>query len=78
MPRILNLGIRWSLMVSFTLQPLCPQLCKPRHVLDKSLSGPRRESGIIGEEKIFPQLGLEPPSPYYPAGSLSMQLPLLS
>jgi hypothetical protein len=57
-PRILDLGTRWRLVVSFTPRPLCLP-GKERHCMGGWVS-PR--SGRGGEEKYFQTLrGLEPP-----------------
>jgi hypothetical protein len=51
-PRILDLGIRWKWVVSFTPRPLYPRSKSPRHPLDLRLGGPPSRSGRGGEEKI--------------------------
>jgi hypothetical protein len=50
-PSILDLGIRWRLIVSFTLQPLYPQGKSPWYPLGRRLGGPQSRSGGGGEEK---------------------------
>jgi hypothetical protein len=59
--RILNLGTRWSWVVSFTPRPLHPQEKRPLYPLERSFGGPQSRPGRGGEEKKSqPQLGLEP------------------
>jgi hypothetical protein len=61
-PRILNVGTRWSWVVSFTPRPLYPQGKIPWYPVDRRLGGPQNRSGRGGEEKNCQTLpGLEPP-----------------
>jgi hypothetical protein len=55
-PRILDLGTRWELVVSFTSRPLYPQEKSPWYTLNRRLGGPQNRSGHGGGEKI--------PNPY--------------
>jgi hypothetical protein len=50
-PRILDLGIRWRWVVTFTPRSLYPQGKCPRYPLDRSLDGPQSRYGHGGEEK---------------------------
>jgi hypothetical protein len=50
-PRILDLGIRWTWVVSFTPRPFYPQGKSPEYPLDRRLGGPQSRSGHGGEEK---------------------------
>jgi hypothetical protein len=60
-PRILDLGPRWSLVVSFTPRTLYPHGKSPWYPLDRRLGGPQSRSGRGGEEKnSYPLPGLEP------------------
>jgi hypothetical protein len=59
-PRILDLGIRWRWVVSFTPRPLYPQR-KRWYPLDRRLSGTLRRLGRGGEKNSEPLPGLEPP-----------------
>jgi hypothetical protein len=52
-PRILNLGTRWSWVISFTPQPLYPRGKRPRHKLIRRPGGLQNRSGRGGEEKNF-------------------------
>jgi hypothetical protein len=45
-PRILNLGIWWRLVVSFTSQPLYSREKSSRYTLDRRAGGSQRRSGI--------------------------------
>jgi hypothetical protein len=57
-PRILDLGTRWRLVVSFTPRPIYPQ----GNPLDRRLSGSQSWFWRGGEYKISQSLpGLEPP-----------------
>jgi hypothetical protein len=53
-PSILDLGTRWSWVVSFTPRPLYLQGKSPRYPLDRRLGGTQSRSGRGGEEKKFP------------------------
>jgi len=57
-PCILNLGIRWGWVVSFTPRPLYPQGNSPWYTLDRSLGRPQSRSWRGGEEKQIPSLPL--------------------
>jgi hypothetical protein len=50
-PRILDLGIRWSWVVSFTPRPLYSQGKSPWYPLDRRLGGSQSRSGRGGDEK---------------------------
>jgi hypothetical protein len=50
-PRILELGIRWRGVVSFTPRQLYPQENSPWYALDRRLGGTQGLSGCGGEEK---------------------------
>jgi hypothetical protein len=50
--RILDLGTRWSWVVSFTLRPPYPQGKSSSYPLDRRLGGPQSLSGRGGEEEI--------------------------
>jgi hypothetical protein len=61
-PRILDLGIGWRWVVSFTPLPLYPQGKSPWYPLDRRLGEPQKLSGRGGIEKNSQLLsGLEPP-----------------
>jgi hypothetical protein len=61
-PRIIDLGIRWRRMVSFTRRPRYPQEKSPWNLLDRRLGGPRSQSGHGGEEENTQHMpGLEAP-----------------
>jgi hypothetical protein len=61
-PRILNLGTRWSRVVSFTLRLLYHQGKSPWYPLHRSLREPQTRSGRSGEERNSQTLpGLETP-----------------
>jgi hypothetical protein len=61
-PHILDVGIRWRWVVSFTLRPLYPQRKSPWYPLGRRLGGPKCRSGRGGEEKNSqPLAGFEPP-----------------
>jgi hypothetical protein len=49
-PRILDLGIRWRWVVSFTHRPLYPQGKSRWYPLDRRLGGPQSRSGCGGEQ----------------------------
>jgi len=49
--RILNLGTRWRLVVSFTLWPLNRRARSRRYTLCRSLCRPQSRSGCDGKEK---------------------------
>jgi hypothetical protein len=49
--RILDLGTRWRLVVSFTSRPLYTKGKSTRYPLDRRLGGPQSRSGRGGEEK---------------------------
>jgi hypothetical protein len=51
-PRILDLGSRWTPVVSFTPRPLYPQGKTAPYPLDRRLGGPQSRSGHGEEEKI--------------------------
>jgi hypothetical protein len=51
-PLILDLGIRWRCVVSFTPRSLYPQGKSPWYPLDRRLGGPQSRSGDCDEEKI--------------------------
>jgi hypothetical protein len=60
-PRILDLGVRWGWVVSFTPRQIYPQEKKLRYPLDRRLCGSQSRSGRGGEEKIsHPLPGIEP------------------
>jgi hypothetical protein len=48
---ILDLDIRWSWVVGFTLRPLYSQVKRLSYPLDRRLGGPQSRSGRSGEEK---------------------------
>jgi hypothetical protein len=48
---ILDLGTRWSWVVSFTPRPLYPRTNRPWYPLERRLGGPQSQSGCYGEEK---------------------------
>jgi hypothetical protein len=51
-PRILDLGIRWRWVVSFTPRPLYPQGKSPQYPLGRTLGGPQSRSGYAkGKEE---------------------------
>jgi hypothetical protein len=50
-PRILDLGIRWRLVVSFTSRPLYPRGKSPWYPLNWRLGGPQSRSKHGGEDK---------------------------
>jgi hypothetical protein len=61
-PRILDLGTRWTWVVSLTPRPLYPQGKSPWYPLDGRRGGPQSRSGLGGVEKNSqPLSGLEPP-----------------
>jgi hypothetical protein len=61
-PRILDVGTRWRLVVSFTSRPLYPQGKSPWYPLSRRLGWPQSRSGRDGEEKnSHPLPGLELP-----------------
>jgi hypothetical protein len=61
-PRILDLGIWWRWVVSFTPRPLHPQGNSPWYPSDRRLGGLQSRSGRGSEEKNSQPLpGLEPP-----------------
>jgi hypothetical protein len=61
-PRILELDIRWRLVVSFTPRLLYPQGKSTWYPLDRRLGGPQSRSGHGDEEKNSkPIPELEPP-----------------
>jgi hypothetical protein len=67
-PRILDLGIRWRWVVSFTLRLLYPQGKSPWYPVDTRLCGSQSRSGHSGEEKNFQSPpGIEPWNPDRPA-----------
>jgi len=51
-PLILNLGIRWRLVVSITLRPIYSRE-GPRYQLNRKLVGPHCRSGHFGQEDIL-------------------------
>jgi len=55
-PRIVDLGTRWSEVVSFTLRPLYPDGKSPWYPLDRELDWSQSRSGRGGEEKNFQSL----------------------
>jgi hypothetical protein len=57
---ILDLGIRWRWIVSFTPLPLYPRGNGLRFPLDGRLGEPQSRSGCCGEEKNVALLGIEP------------------
>jgi hypothetical protein len=58
---ILDLGIRWRSMISFTPLPLYPQGKSPRYPLHDGLAGRQSQSGRCGVEKDCLSLpGIEP------------------
>jgi hypothetical protein len=59
-PRILDFGISWMWMVSFTSRPLYPQGESPWFPLDGRLGGPQSRSGRSEEKNSQPLPGLEP------------------
>jgi hypothetical protein len=61
---ILDLGIGWRWVVSFTPQPFYPQEKSPRYTLDRRLGGPQSRSGHSGgeEKNSQPLSGIEPRS----------------
>jgi hypothetical protein len=50
-PRILDLGTRWRLVVSFTPYPFYPQIKRSWYPFDRRLGGPHSRSGHGGEQK---------------------------
>jgi len=60
-PHILDHGIRWRLVVSFTPWPLYPQGKSLWYPLDRRLAVPQGQSGQTGEGKNSHTLpGIEP------------------
>jgi len=59
-PHILNLAIRWKLVVSFT-----PAL--PHYPQGRMLGGPHRRSGRGGKEEKIPSLSLRGTEPRPPS-----------
>jgi hypothetical protein len=53
----IDLGTRWSLVVSFTTRPLYLQGKSPSYLLDRMLCGHQSRSGRRGEEKSFAPVG---------------------
>jgi hypothetical protein len=53
-PRILDLGTRWSWVVSFTPRSLYPQGKRPWYPLGRSLDGHQSRFGCGGKEKKSP------------------------
>jgi len=69
-PHILDLGIRWRWVVSFTPRSFYSQGKSPWYPLDRRLGGPESCSGCSGEEtNSQPPPGIEPLNPYHPACS---------
>jgi hypothetical protein len=61
-PRVLDLGIRWRWVVSFTARPLYLQAKSPWYPFDRKLGGSQNRSERSCEEKNSELLpGLEPP-----------------
>jgi hypothetical protein len=61
-PCILDFGIMWRWVISFTSRPLYPQGRSPSYPLGRRVGGPQSWSGRGGEEKDSqPLQGLEPP-----------------
>jgi hypothetical protein len=57
---IIDLGIRWKLVASFTLWPLYPWVKIPRYPLGGRLGGPKGRSGRCREWQIWLLLKIEP------------------
>jgi len=53
-PCTLNLGTRWRWVVSFTAQPLYPQIKSPWYPLDRRLGKPQNQSKCGAKEKKIP------------------------
>jgi hypothetical protein len=51
-PRILNLGAKWRLVVSFTPRPLYSRGKNTRYALDTRLGGPQSQSRRGDEGKL--------------------------
>jgi hypothetical protein len=65
-PRILDLGTRWSWVVSFTPRPLCHQGQSPRRPLVTRLDGPQCRLDAVAKRKIpSPRLESNPRSPIF-------------
>jgi hypothetical protein len=63
---ILNLGIRWRRVVSFTTQLLYPRGKSLRNPLDRRMGGPQGLSGRYTEEKnllLMPGIQPRPSNP---------------
>jgi hypothetical protein len=58
-PRILDLGTRWRLVVSFTPRPLCPRGKELLPLSNKGLDGPKRPSESFGEKNLLLLSGIE-------------------
>jgi hypothetical protein len=56
---ILDVGLSWRRVVSFTTQPLYPRGKSARYPLGRSVGGPQNRSRRCGKEKILPLSGLE-------------------
>jgi hypothetical protein len=74
---ILDLGTRWSSVVSFTPRPLYPRGRRHRYSLDRALGGPYVWSGRLwGTEKSLALPGIEPQPSLYRLSYLgSPQIP---
>jgi hypothetical protein len=64
-PRILDLGTSWRLVVSFAPRPLYPRGKSPQYPLNRSLGGPKKRSGLHGEEKILDPTVVQPVASRY-------------
>jgi hypothetical protein len=74
---ILDLDIRWNLVVSFTPRLLYPRRNSPCYPSDRRLCEPRRRYGHCGEEKdLLPLPAIEPQFLGRPTPSLSLYRPL--
>jgi hypothetical protein len=72
-PRFPDLGTRRRWVVSFTIRPLYSRGKSRRYALDRRLGGSQSQSGRGEEEKNSqPPPGIEPPNPYRPARSQSL------
>jgi len=66
-PRILNLGTRWRLVVTYAPAAL-PSGKEPRCPLDRRLSGSQNWSGCGGTEKSPPLPGIKPLKIFFVTG----------
>jgi hypothetical protein len=71
-PRILDLGIGWRWVVSFTFLPLYPQGKSPWYPFRRRLGEPQNRSDMVSKRNSQPTPGIEPWSSYRPARSQSL------